>query len=100
MADPGVEKTVRLSQDLDRLARISVLQKHISFKDFRVRLRLGLDFRGQPGDQWSGLAELICVDQHPCRQESNFHRLAIQQCLFGGRNGCALLSPQDVCVGQ
>ena len=54
MADPGIQKGVGLGQHLDRLTRISVLQKDDAFESLGVRLRLGLQLSGQARTQGSG----------------------------------------------
>ena len=51
MADPRIQKRVRFEQEFDRLPRVIAGQREAALEDFRVGLRLGVDFRREYWDQ-------------------------------------------------
>ena len=101
VAEPRIQKAVGLGQNLDRLARVAVLQGDLAFDDLAVGLRLGLAARGESPAERRALWRF-----RPPRRRSRAARnrigtaLLIASAFSAAAIAGALLSAQEMRVGQ
>ena len=76
VAQPCIQKAVRIVQYFDRLTWVSLLQRDLAFDDLSVRLRLGGQLRAQRRRDCLRVVDGTRVDEGSGCQEPDFRRLA------------------------